>query len=41
MTVLEADGPQQYELEARAGTAERLAGAYGQEAAAEIAAHYG
>ena len=40
VTVLEADGPQEYELKP-ALVAERLAGAYGQEAAAEIAAHYG
>jgi adenosine kinase len=40
VTVLEADGPQEYELKP-ALAAERLAGAYGQEAAAEIAAHYG
>ncbi len=39
VTVLEADGPQEYELKP-ALAAERLAGAYGQEAAAEIAAHY-
>jgi len=39
VTVLEADGPQEYELKP-ALVAERLAGAYGQEAAAEIAAHY-
>jgi len=40
VTVLEADGPQEYELKP-ALIAERLAGAYGQEAATEIAAHYG
>ena len=40
VTVLEADGPQEYELKP-ALVAERLASAYGQEAAAEIAAHYG
>jgi len=40
VTVLEADGPQEYELKP-ALAAERLAGAYGHEAAAEIAAHYG
>jgi adenosine kinase len=40
VTVLEADGPQEYELKP-APVAERLAGAYGPEAAAEIAAHYG
>ena len=40
MTVLEADGPQEYELKPALVT-ERLAGAYGQEAATEIAAHYG
>jgi adenosine kinase len=40
VTVLEADGPQEYELKP-ALVAERLAGAYGQEAATEIAAHYG
>jgi len=40
VTALEADGPQEYELKP-ALAAERLAGAYGQEAAAEIAAHYG
>jgi adenosine kinase len=40
VTVLEADGPQEYELKP-AETAERLAGAYGQDAAAEVAAHYG
>ena len=40
VTVLEADGPQEYELKP-ALVAERLAGVYGQEAAAEIAAHYG
>ena len=40
VTVLEVDGPQEYELKP-ALVAERLAGAYGQEAAAEIAAHYG
>jgi adenosine kinase len=40
VTVLEADGPQEYELKP-ALVAERLAGAYGPEAAAEIAAHYG
>jgi adenosine kinase len=40
VTVLEAEGPQEYELKP-ALVAERLAGAYGQEAAAEIAAHYG
>ena len=39
VTVLEADGPQEYELKP-ALAAERLAGAYGQAAAAEIAAHY-
>jgi adenosine kinase len=39
VTVLEADGPQEYELKP-ALVAERLAGAYGPEAAAEIAAHY-
>jgi len=39
VTVLEADGPQEYELKP-ALVAERLASAYGQEAAAEIAAHY-
>ncbi|MGN6176403.1 MAG: carbohydrate kinase family protein [Streptosporangiaceae bacterium] len=39
VTALEADGPQEYELKP-ALAAERLAGAYGQEAAAEIAAHY-
>ena len=39
VTVLEADGPQEYELKP-ALAAERLAGVYGQEAAAEIAAHY-
>ncbi len=40
VTVLEADGPQEYELKP-ALVAERLASAYGQEAAAEIVAHYG
>jgi adenosine kinase len=40
VTVLEADGPQEYELKP-ALVAERLASAYGQEAAKEIAAHYG
>ena len=40
VTVLEADGPQEYELKP-ALVAERLTGAYGQEAATEIAAHYG
>ena len=40
VTVLEADGPQEYELKP-ALVAERLAGVYGPEAAAEIAAHYG
>jgi adenosine kinase len=40
VTVLEADGPQEYELKP-ALVAERLASVYGQEAAAEIAAHYG
>jgi len=40
VTVLEADGPQEYELKP-ALVAERLASAYGQEAAAEIATHYG
>jgi adenosine kinase len=40
VTVLEADGPQEYELKP-ALVAERLTGAYGPEAAAEIAAHYG
>jgi adenosine kinase len=40
VTVLEADGPQEYELKP-ALVAERLAGAYGPEAAAEITAHYG
>jgi adenosine kinase len=40
VTVLEVDGPQEYELKP-AETAERLAGAYGQDAAAEVAAHYG
>jgi len=40
VTVLEADGPQEYELKP-ALVAERLAATYGQEAAAEIAAHYG
>jgi adenosine kinase len=40
VTVLEADGPQEYELKP-AETAERLAGAYGQDAAAEVAAYYG
>jgi adenosine kinase len=40
VTVLEADGPQEYELKP-AETAERLAGAYGQDAAAEVAVHYG
>jgi len=40
VTVLEADGPQEYELKP-ALVAERLAGAYGPQAAAEIAAHYG
>ena len=40
VTVLEVDGPQEYELKPALVT-ERLAGAYGQEAAAEIAAHYG
>jgi adenosine kinase len=40
VTVLEAEGPQEYELKP-ALVAERLAGAYGPEAAAEIAAHYG
>lgn len=40
VTVLEADGPQEYELKP-ALVAERLAGVYGQEAAAEIAVHYG
>ena len=40
VTVLEADGPQEYELKP-ALVAERLAGAYGPEAATEIAAHYG
>ena len=40
VTVLEADGPQEYELKP-ALAAERLAAVYGQEAAAEIAAHYG
>jgi adenosine kinase len=40
VTVLEADGPQEYELKP-ALVAERLAGVYGQQAAAEIAAHYG
>jgi adenosine kinase len=40
VTVLEADGPQEYELKP-ALVAERLAGAYGQEAATEIGAHYG
>jgi adenosine kinase len=40
VTVLEADGPQEYELKPTL-VAERLAGAYGPEAAAEIAAHYG
>jgi len=40
VTVLEADGPQEYELKP-AETAERLAGAYGQAAAAEVADHYG
>jgi len=40
VTVLEADGPQEYELKP-ALVAERLAGAYGPQAAVEIAAHYG
>jgi adenosine kinase len=40
VTVLEADGPQEYELKP-AETAERLAGAYGPDAAAEVAVHYG
>jgi adenosine kinase len=40
VTVLEADGPQEYELKP-AETADRLAGAYGQDAAAEVAACYG
>lgn len=40
VTVLEADGPQEYELKP-ALVAERLASAYGQEAATEIAARYG
>jgi adenosine kinase len=40
VTVLEADGPQEYELKP-ALVAERLASVYGQQAAAEIAAHYG
>jgi len=40
VTVLEVDGPQEYELKPALVT-ERLAGAYGQDAAAEIAAHYG
>ena len=40
VTVLEADGPQEYELKP-ALVAERLASVYGQEAAAEIAVHYG
>jgi adenosine kinase len=40
VTVLEADGPQEYELKP-ALVVERLASAYGQEAAAEIAVHYG
>ena len=40
VTVLEADGPQEYELKP-ALVIERLAAVYGQEAAAEIAAHYG
>jgi adenosine kinase len=40
VTVLEADGPQEYELKP-ALAAERLIGAYGQEAAADVAAHYG
>jgi adenosine kinase len=40
VTVLEADGPQEYELKP-ALVAERLASAYGQEAATEITAHYG
>jgi adenosine kinase len=40
VTVLEADGPQEYELKP-AETAERLASAYGQDAAAEVAAYYG
>ena len=40
VTVLEADGPQEYELKP-ALVAERLAGAYGPQAAAEIAVHYG
>jgi len=40
VTVLEADGPQEYELKPPL-VAERLAGAYGQEAATEIGAHYG
>jgi len=38
--VLETVGTQEYELKP-ALAAERLAGAYGQEAAAEVAAHYG
>jgi adenosine kinase len=40
VTVLEADGPQEYELKP-AETADRLAGAYGQDAAADVAAYYG
>jgi adenosine kinase len=40
VTVLEADGPQEYELKP-AETADRLAGAYGPDAAAEVAAYYG
>ncbi|HUL25406.1 MAG TPA: carbohydrate kinase family protein [Streptosporangiaceae bacterium] len=40
VTVLEVAGPQEYELKP-AETAERLTGAYGQQAAAEVAAHYG
>jgi adenosine kinase len=40
VTVLEADGPQEYELKP-ALVAERLASTYGQEAATEILAHYG
>jgi adenosine kinase len=40
VTVLEVAGPQEYELKP-AETAERITGAYGQQAAAEIAAHYG
>ena len=40
VTVLEAEGPQEYELKP-ALVADRLASTYGQQAAAEVGAHYG